>query len=61
MAPPYRSATVREQRRLRPVFVALLESVIEAVYAQSTATGAGHGVQLVTVRQDLAQAHDRWG
>jgi type IV secretion system protein VirD4 len=25
------------------------------------ATGAGHGVQLVTVLQDLAQAHDRWG
>ena len=24
-------------------------------------TGAGHGVQLVTVLQDLAQAHDRWG
>jgi type IV secretion system protein VirD4 len=87
----YLSATVREQRRLRPVFVALLESVIEAAYAQSAAsgrpldppllvvldeaaniaplpdldviaaTGAGHGVQLVTVLQDLAQAHDRWG
>ena len=25
------------------------------------ATGAGHGVQLVTVVQDLAQVHDRWG
>jgi type IV secretion system protein VirD4 len=24
-------------------------------------TAAGHGVQLVTVLQDLAQAHDRWG
>jgi type IV secretion system protein VirD4 len=87
----YLSATVREQRRLRPVFVALLESVIEEAYAQSAATGrpldppllivldeaaniaplpdldviaatgAGHGVQLVTVLQDLAQAHDRWG
>jgi len=87
----YLSATVREQRRLRPVFVALLESVIETAYAQSAATGrpldppllivldeaaniaplpdldvvaatgAGHGVQLVTVLQDLAQAHERWG
>jgi type IV secretion system protein VirD4 len=87
----YLSATVREQRRLRPVFVALLESVIEEAYTRSAATGepldppllvvldeaadiaplpdldviaatgAGHGVQLVTVLQDLAQAHDRWG
>ena len=24
-------------------------------------TGAGHGVQLVTILQDLAQAYDRWG
>jgi type IV secretion system protein VirD4 len=87
----YLSATVREQRRLRPVFVTLLASVIEAAYARSAATGrpldppllvvldeaaniaplpdldviaatgAGHGVQLVTVLQDLAQAHERWG
>lgn len=87
----YLSATVREQRRLRPVFVALLESVIEEAYNRSAATGkpldppllvvldeaaniaplpdldviastgAGHGVQLVTVLQDLAQAHERWG
>jgi type IV secretion system protein VirD4 len=87
----YLSATVREQRRLRPVFVALLESVLEEAYAQAAATsrsldpsllvvldeaaniaplpdldviaatGAGHGVQLVTVLHDLAQAHDRWG
>jgi type IV secretion system protein VirD4 len=87
----YLSAPVREQRRLRPVFVALLESVIEAAYARASqtgrpldppllvvldeaaniaplpdldviaATGAGHGVQLLTVLQDLAQAHDRWG
>jgi type IV secretion system protein VirD4 len=87
----YLSATVREQRRLRPVFVALLESVIDAAYNRVAATGhpldppllvvldeaaniaplpdldviaatgAGHGVQLVTVLQDLAQAHDRWG
>jgi type IV secretion system protein VirD4 len=87
----YLSATVREQRRLRPVFVALIESVIEEAYRRSAetgrpldppllvvldeaaniaplpdidviaSTGAGHGVQLVTVLQDLAQAHDRWG
>jgi type IV secretion system protein VirD4 len=87
----YLSATVREQRRLRPVFVALIESVIEEAYRRVAATGkplsppllvvldeaaniaplpdldviaatgAGHGVQLVTVLQDLAQAHDRWG
>ena len=87
----YLSATVREQRRLRPVFVALIESVLEEAYRRSArtgkpldppllvvldeaaniaplpdldviaATGAGHGVQLLTVFQDLAQAHDRWG
>lgn len=87
----YLSATVREQRRLRPVFVALLEAIIEEAYNRAArqgsaidppllvvldeaaniaplpdldviaATGAGHGVQLVTVLQDLAQAHDRWG
>jgi type IV secretion system protein VirD4 len=87
----YLSATVREQRRLRPVFVALIETVIEEAYRRAAATGrpldppllvvldeaaniaplpdidviastgAGHGVQLVTVFQDLAQVHDRWG
>ena len=87
----YLSATVREQRRLRPVFVALIESIVEEAYRRSAATGrpldppllvvldeaaniaplpdidviaatgASHGVQLVTVLQDLAQAHDRWG
>ena len=88
----YLSATAREQRRLRPVFVALLQEVLEAAYARAgraravrstrrcllvldeaaniaplpdldviASTGAGHGVQLLTVLQDLAQAHDRWG
>jgi type IV secretion system protein VirD4 len=87
----YLSATAREQRRLRPLFVALIESVIEAAYRQASATGrpldppllvvldeaaniaplpdldviastgAGHGVQLLTVLQDLAQAQERWG
>ena len=85
------SATVREQRRLRPVFVALIETVLEKAYALAAATGkpldppllvvldeaaniaplpdldviaatgAGHGVHLLTVLQDLAQAHERWG
>jgi hypothetical protein len=31
----YLSATVREQRRLRPVFVALIESVVEEAYRRS--------------------------
>jgi type IV secretion system protein VirD4 len=35
----YISATVRDQRRLRPVFVALLESVIEEAYRRAAATG----------------------
>src|SRR3954447_26751931 len=35
----YLSATVREQRRLRPVFVALIESVIEQAYRLSAGSG----------------------
>jgi type IV secretion system protein VirD4 len=87
----YLCASAREQRRLRPVFVALLQEVLEAAYAAAgrrggpldpplllvldevaniaplpdldvlASTGAGHGVQLLTVLQDLAQAYDRWG
>jgi type IV secretion system protein VirD4 len=87
----YLSSTVREQRRLRPLFVALIQSVVQAAYERAAATGrpldppllivldeaaniaplpdldvlastgAGQGVQLLTVLQDLAQAHDRWG
>jgi type IV secretion system protein VirD4 len=87
----YLSATAREQRRLRPLFVALIESVVEAAYRKASATGrpldppllvvldeaaniaplpdldviastgASHGVQLLTVLQDLAQAQERWG
>jgi type IV secretion system protein VirD4 len=87
----YLSSTVREQRRLRPLFVALIQTVVQAAYERSAATGrpldppllivldeaaniaplpdldmlastgAGQGVQLLTVFQDLAQAHDRWG
>jgi type IV secretion system protein VirD4 len=82
-------ASAREQRRLRPVFVALLQEMLEAAYARAAdrpldpgllvvldevanlaplpdldvivSTGAGHGIQLVTILQDLAQAYDRWG
>jgi type IV secretion system protein VirD4 len=87
----YLSSTVREQRRLRPLFIALIQSVVHEAYARAAATGkpldppllivldeaaniaplpdldvlastgSGHGVQLLTVLQDLAQAHDRWG
>jgi type IV secretion system protein VirD4 len=87
----YLSSTVREQRRLRPLFVTLIQAVVHAAYQRAAATGkpldppllvvldeaaniaplpdldilastgAGHGVQLLTVLQDLAQAHDRWG
>jgi type IV secretion system protein VirD4 len=87
----YLCASAREQRRLRPVFVALLQEMLDAAYALASrngspldpplllvldevaniaplpdldvivSTGAGHGIQLVTILQDLAQAYDRWG
>jgi type IV secretion system protein VirD4 len=87
----YLASTVREQRRLRPLFVALIQAIVQEAYEQSAAigrpldpplllvldeaaniaplpdldvlasTGSGQGVQLLTVLQDLAQAHDRWG
>lgn len=87
----YLCAGAREQRRLRPVFVTLLQEVLEAAYLAASrrgaplyppllvvldevaniaplpdldvlaSTGPGHGVQLLTVLQDLAQAQDRWG
>lgn len=87
----YLCAPAREQRRLRPVFVALLQEVLDAAYELSgrneapldppllvvldevaniaplpdldglVSTAAGHGIQFVTVLQDLAQAADRWG
>jgi type IV secretion system protein VirD4 len=87
----YLCATARDQRRLRPVFVTLLQQILEEAYVRSSrtgtpldppllvvldeaaniapisdldviaATGAGQGVQLLTVLQDLAQAYDRWG
>jgi len=87
----YLCATARNQKRLRPVFVTLLQEILEEAYNRSSAsgrpldpplllvldeaanvaplpdldviaaTGAGQGVQLLTVLQDLAQAYDRWG
>jgi type IV secretion system protein VirD4 len=86
----YLCAPAREQRRLRPVFVALLQELLDGAYASGgksgpldppllvvldevaniaplpdldvlVSTGAGHGIQVVTVLQDLAQAYDRWG
>ena len=87
----YLCASAREQRRLRPVFVALLQELLDAAFAAAgrrgapldppvlvvldevanvaplpdldvlVSTGAGHGVQVLTILQDLAQAYDRWG
>jgi type IV secretion system protein VirD4 len=87
----YICASAREQRRLRPVFVTLLQEMLEGAYAKASheggplapsllvvldevaniaplpdldvlvSTAAGHGVQLLTILQDLAQAYDRWG
>lgn len=84
-------APAHEQRRLRPLFAALVSEVLQAAYELSTrqaapldppllvvldeaanvapleeldalaATAAGHGVQLVTVWQDLAQVAARYG
>jgi type IV secretion system protein VirD4 len=87
----YLSGSVREQRRLRPVFATLIQEMVEAVYTRASATGAplqpglllvldeaaniaplpdldvlaatgaGQGLQLLTILQDLAQAQERWG
>ena len=87
----YVCASARDQRRLRPVLVALLEELLEAAFTKAStsespldppllvvldevanvaplpeldviaSTSAGHGIQLLTLLQDLAQAHDRWG
>jgi len=84
-------APAHEQRRLRPLFTALVDQVVRAVYERSTATGgplprpllmvldeaasiapledldglaatgAGQGIQLVTLWQDLAQISARYG
>ena len=87
----YLCAPAHEQRRLRPLFSALVGQVVRAVYERSAATGrpldapllmvldeaaaiapledldgiaatgAGQGIQLVTVWQDLAQIAARYG
>ena len=87
----YLCAPSHEQRRLRPLFTALVDHVVAAVYERAAAggapvdpallvvldeaaaiaplddldglaaTGAGQGIQLVTVWQDLAQVAARYG
>ena len=87
----YLCAPAHEQRRLRPLFSALVDQVVRAVYERCSATGrpldppllmvldeaaaiapledldgiaatgAGQGIQLVTVWQDLAQVSARYG
>jgi type IV secretion system protein VirD4 len=87
----YLCAPAHEQRRLRPLFSALVTRVIEAAYDGAArqggplhrpllvvldeaanvapladldvlaSTAAGHGIQLVTVWQDLAQLTARYG
>lgn len=87
----YVCAPAHDQRRLRGLFVALVQQVLHAAFAQVARTGkpldppllvvldeaaniaplrdldglastcAGHGVQLVTVWQDLAQVRARYG
>lgn len=87
----YVCAPAHDQRRLRAVFAALIEQVINVAFARASrlggpldppllvvldeaaniaplreldglaATCAGHGVQLVTVWQDLAQVRARFG
>lgn len=87
----YVCAPAHDQRRLRTVFVALVQAVMHAAFVRSglrgapldppllvvldeaaniaplrdldglAATCAGHGVQLVTVWQDLAQVRARYG
>lgn len=87
----YCCAPAREQARLAPVFVALVQQVVDAAFERASlsgrpldpplllvldevaniaplpdldqllATGAGHGVQVLTVWQDLAQSEARYG
>jgi type IV secretion system protein VirD4 len=87
----YLCAPAHDQRRMRGLFVALLQQVVDAAFSRSArrggpldppllvvldeaahiaplveldglaATCAGHGIQLVTVWQDLAQVAARYG
>jgi len=86
----YLCAPAHDQRRLRPVFVAVVKAVLDAAFTRAArrgpldpallvvldeaaniapvaeldglaATCAGHGIALVTIWQDLAQLHARYG
>jgi len=86
----YLCAPAHDQRRLRPLFVAVVKAVLERAFTRAArfgpldppllvvldeaaniapvaeldglaATCAGHGIALVTVWQDLAQLHARYG
>jgi type IV secretion system protein VirD4 len=87
----YLAGPAHEQRRLAPVFAALVEEVVAVAYElhsaagrpldppllivgdelaniapirslpQIASTGAGQGIQLVSILQDLAQLEERWG
>jgi type IV secretion system protein VirD4 len=87
----YVCAPAHEQRRLRPLFSALVNEVLDTAFARAArggrpldppllvvldeaanvaplaeldtlaSTASGHGVQLVTVWQDLAQLNARYG
>ncbi|HEX4245227.1 MAG TPA: type IV secretory system conjugative DNA transfer family protein [Acidimicrobiales bacterium] len=87
----YLCAPAHDQRRLRPLFTAVVRQIVEQAYETVTRTGrpldppllivldeaaniaplddldtlastaAGHGIQLVTIWQDLAQVTARYG
>lgn len=87
----YLAGPAHEQRRLAPVFAALVEEIVALAYElhnitgkplerpllivgdelaniapirslpQIASTGAGQGIQLVSIFQDLAQLEERWG
>jgi type IV secretion system protein VirD4 len=87
----YLCAPAHDQRRLRPLFTAVVRQIVEHAYEKVTRTGlpldppllivldeaaniapledldtlastaAGHGIQLVTIWQDLAQVTARYG
>jgi type IV secretion system protein VirD4 len=87
----YLCAPAHDQRRLRPLFTAVVRQIVEHAYETVTRTGrpldppllivldeaaniapledldtlastaAGHGIQLVTIWQDLAQVTARYG
>ena len=60
----YRTATATG-RPLDPPLLVVLDEVANIAPLPDldviASTGAGHGVQLLTILQDLAQAYDRWG